>query len=768
MHRKDFRKFIYVIICVIFSSCTGTRFLKDGEKLYTGATIKLQSTQKIKHKKSIIKTAELAVRPKPNKKFLGMRPKLWFYFIAGDSAKKGFKKWVKNKLGEPPVLISQVKPAQTAKYIDAALFNLGIFDNITAYQIDEKKKTAHIIYTCAVHAPFKISAIHFPADDDLLSEFIRDNSKKSLIHPDDDYNLQVLKNERERIDAVLKENGYFYFNPDFLVFKADTNLRLQTVDLTLSLKDETPYKAMLIYRMNDVYVDPDYSLQQVDDTISKDTSIVDDVIFIGESKIRTKVILRSEFIRKNEVYSRKLHSMTLNRLMTMGNFKYVNVKFTESDSAHPGFLDARILLTPLPKYTFRTALTLVSKSNDFIGPNLNLNYRNKNAFGGAELLSFSLNGSVETQFTGKYKNLYSYEINPMVELYVPRFIVPFKIKNPTSFYIPKTKTSLSYTYLKRVGYFNQRSLIYTFGYKWKPDIKKEHELNIVNINLTSISQKTLEFNSLLEANPFLKTSYEEQFIAGVLYTFTYNEQVIPFQKNQLYFITSTELSGNALSLFKKVVSNQTASSEDPLSVAGSVYSQFARFTLDIRDYINLTSKSKFAFRLYTGTGVAYGNSSTLPYTRRFFSGGPNSIRAFQINSVGPGTLEPQADLSTIYLETGGDIKIEGNAEYRCNLFSILRGAVFIDAGNVWLLRATPEVDSQPFAFSSFYKELAVGGGIGLRADASFFVLRFDLAAPFRKPWLPENSRWVLNEINLGSPTWRKDNLVLSIAIGYPF
>ncbi|MEP7168103.1 MAG: BamA/TamA family outer membrane protein, partial [Bacteroidota bacterium] len=730
--------------------------------------IELKSSEKIKNKKFIINNAKEAVRPRPNKKFLGMRPKLWFYYVAGDSANKGLRKWMKYKLGEPPVLMSSISPGETAKYIDARLFNIGIFKTASSYEIKEKKKTAIIKYICSVHNPYTIKEIKYPSGDDILSELIASSKKESLIKNGAYYDLAFLKMERERIDGALKDNGYFYFNPDYLLFKADTNESDKTINLELTIKDETPYEALLVYRINNIFIDPEYSLQNDTSEIKRDTVIAEDVVFLGIPKIRPKVILRSVFFRKNDVYSRKNHNITLNRIMTMGNFKFANIKFTESDTSNPGFLDALILLTPMPKRTFRSELTLVSKSNDFIGPKLNLNYRNRNEFNGAELLNLTLSGSIETQFSGKYKNLYSYEISPLVELYVPRFVVPFKIKNPTSYYIPKTKFSAGYNYLVRIGYFNLTSLQLSYGFKWKENIKSDHELNPININYTSLSKKSFEFDSLLEANPFLKKSYEEQFIAGILYSYTFNEQVIPDQKSQFYINPTAELSGNTLSLASKIINGKSASSENSQRFAGSVYSQFARITVDARNYFNFPNKNKIAVRLYTGVGKAYGNSSTLPYIKQFFSGGPNSIRAFQINSLGPGTYLQSRENTFAFLELGGDVKVEANAEYRCNLISIIKGAVFIDAGNVWLLKSNPAINSQPFAFNRFYKELAVGTGIGLRLDASFFVLRFDFAFPLRKPWLEENKRWVLKEIKFGNSGWRDDNLVLNIAIGYPF
>jgi hypothetical protein len=274
------------------------------------------------------------------------------------------------------------------------------------------------------------------------------------------------------------------------------------------------------------------------------------------------------------------------------------------------------------------------------------------------------------------------------------------------------------------------------------------------------------FIDILENRPYLKKSYEEQFIAGGNYSFTYSEQMLTGKMLQYYLHFTAETAGNLFSLVK-VIGGETPSPENPLKIVGSIYSQYAKLSVDGRASYNFRDKNKMALRLFAGVASAYGNSSTLPYNKQFFSGGPNSIRAFQINSVGPGTYL-QNDSTTSFLQLGGDIKLEANAEYRFGIYRFVKGALFVDAGNVWLQKSNPANIGSPFAFNSFINELAIGAGIGLRVDVSFFVLRFDLAMPLRKPWLPANNRWVINQIDFANPTWRSNNLVLNIAIGYPF
>jgi hypothetical protein len=449
----------------------------------------------------------------------------------------------------------------------------------------------------------------------------------------------------------------------------------------------------------------------------------------------------------------------------MGTFKFVRIKFSDSDTLVPGFLDVTILMTPMSKHTFRMEVDFISKSNNYMGPRMNVNYMNRNTFKGAELLNLTMAGSYEGQFSEKNNYLYSFSLNPQVEMYFPRFLIPFNIRS-NSMYIPKTRISFGFNYLKRVNYFDMRTFQFIYGFKWKEDIRKEHELNPINVSYTSIVNKSIVFTDLLAANPFLKKSYEEQFIAGGSYSYTYNEQILPEKKMQYFYHLTADIAGNALSL-ANLIAGKKISSDNPSKIAGSFYSQYARLSLEGRGYYNFPDNNKLAMRIYTGLSKPYGNSSTLPYSKQFFSGGANSIRAFHINSVGPGDYHQNAD-NKGFLQLGGDIKLEMNAEYRFNIFSYLKGALFMDAGNVWLLKSNPANTGNPFSFSRFSNELAVGAGIGLRIDASFFVLRFDFATPLRKPWLEENHRWVADQMQFGKSSWRSENLILNIAIGYPF
>jgi outer membrane protein insertion porin family len=769
MRHLKLTNYSLIIFCLLLIACSGTKHLPAGEKLYTGAEIKLESTDKIskKDKKIIKQIAENSIRPLPNKTIFGMRPKVWMFLKAGENPKGKFKKLLL-KSGEAPVLISNIKPSITASIIDAKLFNTGFFRSSSEFKLLEKAHTVKVLYSNHVHQPYTVKSISYFFSDDVVSKIVASEKDESLIIPGENYNLDKLRNELIRIDALLKNKGYFYFNTDYLLFKADTSAVEHSVTFTLILKDSVPPNALIAYHINNVYIDQAYSLNRKPNDISADTLRFQNYSFIGntkEMKISPQVILQSVYLKKQELYSRENHTLTLNRLMSMGNFKFVSVKFSVSDTSAPGFLDATILMTPFPKRSFSMETDLVTKSNNYSGPQINLSLLNKNIFNGAESLNLTMAGAYEFQLGGKNKTLYSFTVSPKAELYFPRFLIPFNIRI-RSLYVPKTKISLSLDYLRRVNYFDMHVLQFTYGFKWKQDIRKEHELNPIAISYTSITNKSLAFEKLLATNPFLKKSYEEQFITGGNYSYTYNEQVLPEKKIQYFFHLTTEVSGNAFSLMK-TIAGEKVTSDHPLTVIGSLYSQYAKLNLEGRSYYNFENKNKLVLRIFTGVSKPYGNSSILPYNKQYFSGGPNGIRAFRINSIGPGTS--QQNINNIgFLNLGGDVKLEGNVEYRFTIFKILKGALFADAGNTWLLKSDPANTASPFSFPKIYNELAVGAGIGLRIDVSFFILRFDLATPLRKPWLEEDHRWVTNQIDLGSADWRSENLILNVAIGYPF
>jgi outer membrane protein assembly factor BamA len=310
----------------------------------------------------------------------------------------------------------------------------------------------------------------------------------------------------------------------------------------------------------------------------------------------------------------------------------------------------------------------------------------------------------------------------------------------------------------------------SFGYDWKNTANTEQNFNPLAVTYAHLTNTTQTFNDLLDANPLLKKSFEEQFIIGQNYSFTYNNQLEKDHKNHLYFKGEIDLSGNLLQLVQSLFLKRSATPDDPYKIFGTIYSQYYKFDIDVRQYYNTTDQgASIANRIIVGVGVPYGNSTTLPYVKQFYIGGSNSVRAFTARGLGPGSYKMSDSIaSASFLDQAGDIKLEGNTEYRFPIVSILKGALFIDAGNIWLMRADTSRPGGQFSSKTFLSEIAVGTGFGIRLDLSFFVLRLDIAFPLRIPSLPHDERWVLKKIALGNSSWRKNNLEFNVGIGYPY
>jgi outer membrane protein insertion porin family len=768
--------FPYLIVAfLLLSGCTALKYVPQEEQLYTGATVKIKAQNNVTAQKEALSATKDVVRPKPNRKIFKSRPYLWLYYVTGPLKKeKGFKYWLKIKIGEPPVYMSLVDPGLVSKAMDAQLYNKGFFDSYSQYEIEEHSngKTVAIHYLISLAEPYKYNDIIFPKDSSSkdsssLEKAIAKTEARSLLKKGERYDLDILLQERIRIEERLQRNGFYYFNADDILFRMDTSLGTRELKMYISIKEETSEKSKQVYRIAEVNVYPDYRLGN--DTISKRKEVIDSVNFFnGTNYIRPEPVLRSVFIKNGALYDRRKHNLTLNRLNALGVFKFVNVRITDKDTIETGWLSANIFLTPLPKKSLGLELQGVSKSNNFIGPGINLSLRNRNAFKGAELMIYNISASFETQFNGQYKGQFTREINPRIELYVPRFMLPFHIP-ANSNYVPRTKYMLDYSYLSRVGYFNLNSLKYTFGYKWKTRLTTDQELTLLSINYTNLYKTSASFEELINSNVLIKRKFEEQFIAGIGYSFFYNQQVLKKKRNQIYFNGNIESAGNLLSLYKKIVANEEPSADNPSSLLGIYYAQFIRLDIDVRDYFNLGPKKLIATRFIAGWGFPYGNSISMPYIKQFFSGGAYSVRGFSAYSLGPGSYIPPDSLQNIYfLQQGGEIKLEGNIEYRFPIVGVLRGALFADAGNVWLNKNTPGIPNGAFKWNGFIKDIAVGLGFGLRVDLNFFVLRLDLGVPARKPWLPYGDRWVFHEINFSDKEWRSENFVFNLAFGYPF
>jgi len=757
---------IYVLlILAITASCSNTKYLSADELLYTGAKLKVEGNE-ITHKQQKILQDQLEdlIRPKPNSKIFGLRFRLFLYNIVGESKKdKGFRYWLKNKVGEPPVIYKQVDKEYTASVLQNFAENKGYFYAVSIADSTRSGKKVKVFYTVEPKNQYFIRKVLFPDDTIGIGKAVYATSMQSLLKPNQPYSLETIKEERARIDARLKEEGYYYFNPDYLIVEVYKSDEPYKVDLSVKVKREIPELSKVQYKINKIVVYPDYNIG-ADSIASSSDSIVryKDFTIVDPDKIfKPQIFDKTLLFKKGDYYNRTNHNLSLNRLVNIGAFKFVKNQFRTADTSG-NFLDAYYYLTPLPKKSIRVELLAKTNSANYTGTELNLNWSNRNTFHGAELLTISVFGGMEVQVSGQNDGFNVYRIGTEANLILPGIISPFNFES-TSRYIPRTKATLGYEYQDRRKLYVLQTFRASFGYLWKENERKEHQLSITEVTYVSPHNVTNIYKEQIALIPTLSKVIEKHLIFGPTYSYTYTNTMQTKRKNTVYYISTFDIAGNIAGLLTGANSRKNK----VIEVFGVPFSQYAKVENEFRNYLKLGTESQLASRIIIGAGFAYGNSEEIPFIKQLFIGGTNSIRAFQARSIGPGTYKMAVDSVYFLPDESGDIKLELNTEFRFGIYRFFKGALFIDAGNIWLLNDNKDKPGSGFS-NDFLNEIAIGTGIGFRFDFSFLVLRADFAFPVRKPHLPDGQRLVLDEIDFGKRSWRKENLVFNLAIGYPF
>jgi len=760
--------FFIPIGLLFFASCSNIKYLQEGENLYVKGKVTLQPDTSFPEKyiEPLEERLEGDLRPQPNSTILGLRPKLYIYNLARNAkSEKGLKGWLKYKVGEAPVLLTDVNREYNEKLLTNRLENFGFFQAEVASDVSIKNRKATVTYLAKPNHNYKINKVVFSLDSSALGKAVKKTQQASLLQTGSPYNLDVIIRERERIDNELKEQGYYYSSPDNFIIQADSTIGNHQVDLFVKIKKETPKQARQPYYINNIYIYPNYTIIQGDYKLSQPDSsnfykgfyVVD-----PDHTFRKFALARSMFFKKGALYNRTRHNLAISQLVGLGTFKFVKNNFVLVDSSE-NLLDVYYYLTPLPKKALRLEL-LGKTASVYNGSEANLSWSHRNAFKSAELFRVSVFGGYELQ-TGGDVNLHSsfYRYGAEASLTFPRLIVPFQWTSTRQF-VPHTNITTGYEFMNRQGAYRLNSMKFSFGYSWKESKYKEHELDLLEIGYVQPGKISPEYEEELAKNPNLRHAIEKQFTFGPNYFFTFTNTMDAQKRNTMYFRGGLDLSGNIYGLIKGADYDKG----NVYQLLNADFAQYIKVETDFRNYTKIGNNAEVATRAMFGYGYAYGNSKTLPYVKQFFTGGPNSLRAFRARAIGPGSYEPEEIGTNNFIpDMTGDIKIELNAEYRKKLFSIVHGALFVDAGNIWLLHEDVNKPGAKFS-KDFLSEMAVGAGLGLRFDLSFLVLRTDLAIPLRIPYLPKGNRWVMDEIDFGDKQWRKENLIFNLAIGYPF
>lgn len=767
----------------LLNGCNVGKHLPANERLYTGTDIKINpdSTISKDDQKAVEEQLATLARPKPNKQLFGFPYKVGLYYLFGEPKKpKGFKAWFRRKFGEEPVLASAKAISANIPNWEATLENEGYFGSDVTGELKESGYKARGVYNVELKPRFYIDSVAFLVDSTPVRKALRMAARRTILKKNDPYRFETIKLERERISQAVKQRGFYYFLPDYVSILADNDSTLHRTKLYFAIKPTMPDAAGVPYSIRDVFIYPNYNLS----TARQDTNLrrayqTQQQFQIVDStrRFNPKLFRDIVAVKPGRLYSSRTQDLTLSRFINLGAFKFVRNRFDPDQQGDSAVLDVHYYLTPYPEKSMRLELDGTSRSNNFNGTQVIASWRNRNFLKRAELLTINANAGIEFQVgTGEQEGITNYRLGTEAQLSFPRLVTPVRFNYDQRQALPKTNITLGYQTIIRGGLYRINSAQTTFGYAWRQNQQVEHVFQPFNINyvyvpLSSIGDRVFEILADTAVSSIVKQQYintvyrSDQLILSTLYSFNYNSSPRTNSPTTFRLTTNAEIAGNLASLlFKKVV-------DDRRVIFGVPYAQFFRVDADARLYHKLSQNVTWANRLFAGVGIPYGNSKgyQLPFTKQYFVGGSNSIRAFRPRAIGPGVFTRDTIRNVpLFQDGGGDIRLEANTEIRAKFNKYLEGAIFVDAGNVWTYSNTEVFGDGAQFTKTFYEQIAIGTGLGLRLDLSYFLIRFDLATPLRKPYKTEGSEWVINQINLRDSEWRKQNLVFNIAVGYPF
>lgn len=771
--RLIWKIFIWGCLVICLASCSSTKGLEKGQKLYMGSTIHLRNMTD----SSVVKNEDLQeeldalLRPTPNGTFLGMPIKLWIYNWGGPASKKGFFRNLFHKIGTPPVVTSYGALQKNREILQNRLENKGYFWDSVTVDTTVKRQRLTATYNAYLDSQYTIRKVSYEFDSitpigKTLSRITRRWPQRKVGKP---YSLDDILGDRTRMDTWLKQRGFYYFDPNYIITLADTTVGHHQVDEVVKLKLSTPKDAKKQFRINDIVVFSNYNIG-TDTTLKylyrspKDSGY----LIVDSAKIVKPVVFaRLLGFKKGELYNINTHSMAMNRLSSLGMYKFVKLRFEETDTVgKPGYwLNAYYYLTPATKKSIRFEASGFTKSNSSNGGEMSINWSNRNLFRGAEVFNVKLYGSLERQVISNAPDINTRRIGIQTSLTMPRIIAPVFFKTNPDF-LAQTKVQMSYEFYTRSSQYTLNSFNTSYGYNWRQSELKEHQLNILSFTYVRPTHITNDFQLALDTNVVLRRSIEKQFIIGSNYNYNYstlNAANSKRRKNNYSLNVNVDLSGNLIGL----ITGANVNKGKEKNLFGTPFSQYVRSEISFAHYMKVGRDATLASRVIGGLGYSWGNSTTMPFAKSFFVGGPNDLRAFSIRSLGPGGYYAGNPRTAAYFlgDQPGDMKLELNTELRKPLFSIVQGALFVDAGNTWLIRNDVTRPGGTFS-NQFYKQVAIGGGAGLRFDASVLVLRVDVGVPFRGPDPGyEGFQWHFKKMDW---SWIQSNWIWNIAIGMPF
>lgn len=755
---------LFVLVGLSASSCSIQEHLVERKPLYNGSGIRITNKEVIDDKKALER--ELFAQVQQEK--VGQVAMWWWFKLASDR-EKGIKPWLRKTLGQPPNFYDPSKTNLTLLRMQDYLKDHGYFGAFLAHDTTYTDKY-HVLDSFVITATprARIDTIVWPIDSSEFGQFLQAQKPKSFLKQGDFYSITTLDAERARLDQLSARQGFFDFAKNNIFYFVDSTARLGMVDVYMRLSKGSDSLALNRFTIGDTYVFPNYSRLADYSGPETDSVKADDLTVIRHafSALEPQVIERRIGLRASDIYNQQIYENTLNQLLDLGVFKYVNYEFKRRMSDSTPVLDQYIYLTQGTSKEITYNLEATTRTGALLGIGATGSYSDKNIFNGAEDFTVSLSAAVgpQTSISDASKTVIAREFGVSAELALPRFVGPFsKYVERTAFYIPRTVVSTRYQLLDRPD-FGLQTISLRLGYRYRANKFVTHELYPLSINYNRVISASEAFNDALLNSERLSQSFSDNAVLGLEYIYRYSDQQLSGASSFWFIEGGFKSAGNVASLLAGDPDSPTV----PKDFLGVQISQFVRANIDARR-TQIFRTGSLATRAYVGAAIPYGNSDVIPYADQFFAGGPNSVRAFPLRGLGPGSTLPASQSSSTALNQTGDIRLELNAEYRFPIWSFFEGAAFADAGNVWLYE---DIDNVPpegvFDLRDFYKEIAIGTGIGLRVNLDFLILRVDAAVPIYKPWLIESDPWDFNALNIFNSASRAENLQLHVAIGYPF
>lgn len=762
MRRKVTHILLAWVAALMMVSCSTTSKLAPGETLYTGVKKLSYTTDTVKLEDEIKDKIFTSINVKPNNPLYSPYYRtpfpvgLWVY-NNWDRNSKGLKGWLYKKLVSYPVLMSKVRPETRVEMINTLLQDNGYFTSEASYQIhysDSTHKKGKVSYDVKVREPYRLDTVKYLCDTTTVGLMIDSLARQeTYFRTGNRYSLDSLNNVRINIANNLRNLGYYFYRPEYIEYKADSVTNKGHISIQMVEAPNVPAEAHRRYLTNNVIatVEPNAGGGVPDTLVTRNCTLIK----MSPVRINNKLIPQNIRSRRGKPFRVGNMDRTQMYLSRTGIFSNIDMQVVPLDSITPdgdGMLDLHVNCTLDSPYEVKFEVQGTSKSNSYIGPALNLGMSHKNLWGGGEQLSGNLAASYEFQTGSGGSKLNSYEFGLDVNLAIPRLLAP-RFVDRSRRYLNWTRVGINASILNRPKFFKMLQLGGKFSWEWHANRHSLNEFVPFKLTYNKLLSRTDEFIDAMNANPGIAQSFNDVFIPQMQYNYTYENT---FGANTIVWTSSVTEAGNIFAGLWRM-----CGAKGTMKMIGTPFSQFVKAQAQLVWEHKMGVSSSLVGRVFVGAAHAYGNSDEVPFSEQFYVGGANSIRAFAVRSIGPGSYKSAVDSKYAFYDQTGTFKFETNWEYRFHLFSYFHGALFVDAGNVWLLKEDEYRPGSKLTAKSFFKDMAVGTGLGLRFDMQMIVVRADLGVGLHAPYDTGKSGFY-------NMTKFKDSLALHIAIGYPF